>query len=93
MQPALPIALVLLALAALADPAQADVMEPTLTQKFENFQTRLQDFADSIANRTKAAFQELQDGDFAETARNWFSDKFVELKEKFDEMFAKDGSA
>ncbi|KAM9114744.1 apolipoprotein C-I [Pangshura tecta] len=90
MRPAVSIALILVALTVLADSAQDEPTEPTLTQKFEKFQNKLQAFAESIADKTKAAFQELHHREFSEKARNWFSEQFQNLKEKFNEKFSRD---
>ncbi|XP_026516737.1 apolipoprotein C-I [Trachemys scripta elegans] len=90
MRPAVSIALILVALTVLADSAQAQSTEPTLTKKLENFQNKLQAFADSIADKTKAAFQELHHSEFSEKTRNWFSEQFQKMKEKFNEQFSRD---
>ncbi|CAM4698874.1 apolipoprotein C-I [Caretta caretta] len=92
MRPAVSISLILVALTVLADSAQAQPTELTLSEKFENFQNRLQAFADSIADRTKAAFQELHHSELSEKTRNWFSEQFQKMKEKFNEKFSRDRS-
>ncbi|KAG6923089.1 apolipoprotein C1 [Chelydra serpentina] len=92
MRPAVSIALILLALTVLADSAQAQPTEPSLSEKVEKFQNRLQAFAESIADKTKAAFQELHHSEFSEKTRNWFSEQFQKIKEKFNEKFSRDGS-
>ncbi|XP_067411428.1 apolipoprotein C-I [Emydura macquarii macquarii] len=90
MRPAVPLALILLALAVLADSATAEVTEPTLSQKFESFQHKLQAFADGIAEKTKAAFHDLHHSEFSEKTRNWFSEQFQKLKEKLNEKISRE---
>nr|XP_048681240.1 apolipoprotein C-I-like [Caretta caretta] len=92
MRPAVSITLILVALTVLADSALAQPTEPTLSEKFEKFQNRLQAFADSIADKTKAAFQELRHSKFSEKTRHWFSEQFQKIKEKFNEKFSRDKS-
>ncbi|XP_075772068.1 apolipoprotein C-I [Pelodiscus sinensis] len=92
MWPAVPIALILGALAVLPDSAQAEVTEPTLTRKFETFQSKLQAFADRVADKTKAAFHDLHHSEFNVKTRSWISEQFQRLKEKFNEKLSRDQS-
>ncbi|KAH0631650.1 hypothetical protein JD844_006086 [Phrynosoma platyrhinos] len=87
------VAVVLVALSVMADSAEVQtVTEPTLTQKFERFQHEVQAFADRVGEKTKAAFQDLHHSEISNKTRNWFSETFQKLKEKFRAPFSREES-
>ncbi|XP_072836122.2 apolipoprotein C-I isoform X1 [Pogona vitticeps] len=95
MQLAFSVAVVLVALSVVADSAEDPVTstEPTLAQKFEKFQHGLQTFAERVGEKTKAAFLDLHHSEIGNKTRNWFTENFQKLKEKFKATFSSnDGS-
>ncbi|KAK1151845.1 apolipoprotein C-I-like [Acipenser oxyrinchus oxyrinchus] len=85
MKLSLSVALVVLALAVLVESAPQD---PTLTERFNNFQTQVETLTQDLTEKTKAAMEELHNSEFSVNARNWFKDTFENLKKQMDEAFA-----
>ncbi|KAL8219747.1 UNVERIFIED_CONTAM: hypothetical protein K2H54_032717 [Gekko kuhli] len=89
MQLAVSIAVVLVALSVVTDSASVSVVEePTLSQKFERFQGEVQTFFDGIGEKAKGAFRDLHNSEISTKARNWFTENFQKLKEKFKKTFS-----
>ncbi|XP_058876527.1 apolipoprotein C-I-like [Acipenser ruthenus] len=79
------VALVVLALAVLVESAPQDA---TLTERFNNFQTKVETLTQDLTEKTKAAVEELHNSEFSVNTRNWFKDTFETLKKQMDEAFA-----
>ncbi|CAI5780961.1 apolipoprotein C-I isoform X2 [Podarcis lilfordi] len=93
MQLAVSVAVVLMALFAVTASAEVEPTEPSLSQRFENFQRNVQTFIDNAGERTKTAFQEFHNSEPISKARNWLSERFQQVKDKVKATFSSDGSA
>ncbi|TRY93415.1 hypothetical protein DNTS_014251 [Danionella cerebrum] len=61
--------------------------EPTLEQHFAKFQTQVKEIADDLAEKTKTAFQNIEQSEFGTKTRNWFNEQYAKLKQKMSEGF------
>ncbi|XP_038623235.1 apolipoprotein C-I-like [Tachyglossus aculeatus] len=88
MKPILSLAVLVVALSVLSgpDPVVADQTESDVLSGFERFQAKVKDLADTLGEKTKAAFSELHDSDFSVKTRKWFADNFRKLKEKVEAL-------
>ncbi|XP_060639681.2 apolipoprotein C-I-like [Anolis sagrei] len=91
MQIVLSVAVVLVALSVVAGTDEIPVAnEPSLTQKLEKFQQEVQTFVDRVGEETKEAFRDIHHSEFSNKTRNWFSENFRKLKEKFRTLFPRE---
>ncbi|XP_061453584.1 apolipoprotein C-I [Rhineura floridana] len=94
MQISLSAAVIFVALSVVTAAAEVPVpmTEPTLSQKFEEFQHEVQSFVDNIGEKTKEAFRDLHHSELSTKTRNWFTENFQKLKDKFKATFSNEGS-
>lgn len=76
------ISVLVLVLAAHSD---AQESEPTLEQRFTQFQQQMQTLTDDLAEKTKTAFEQFQTSEFAVKTKNFFTEQFEKLKQKMSE--------
>ncbi|KAL2084272.1 hypothetical protein ACEWY4_019790 [Coilia grayii] len=82
----LPVAIAVLVLV-LAAHSDAEEAEPTLEQRFNQFQQQVVGLTDDLTEKTKTALEQFQNSDFAVKTRSFFSEQFEKLKTKFEETF------
>ncbi|XP_060114173.1 apolipoprotein C-I [Heteronotia binoei] len=87
MQLAISIAVVLVALSVVTESAEVSVTEPTLSKKFERFQEDVKTFFDNFGEKAKGALNDLHNSKISNKTRNWFSENFQKLREKFRTTF------
>ncbi|XP_034976624.1 apolipoprotein C-I [Zootoca vivipara] len=92
MQLAVSIAVVLVALFVVTDSTEIGPTEPSLSQRFENFQSNVKTFIDNAGEKTKTALQDLHNSETLTKARNWLSERFQQVKEKVKATFSSEGS-
>ncbi|XP_026040287.1 apolipoprotein C-I [Astatotilapia calliptera] len=78
----LAVAVLMLAFVAYTE-AQDDT---SFTDKFDRFGQKLTEIGQSLAEKTKNAFDDIHNSEFGTSTRNWFSDAFEKMKAKFGEM-------
>ncbi|XP_052003353.1 apolipoprotein C-I-like [Xyrauchen texanus] len=61
--------------------------EPTLEQRFANFHTQVKDIAGDLTEKTKNAFEQFEQSEFAVKTKNWFTEQFEKMKQKLGEGF------
>ncbi|NP_001278815.1 apolipoprotein C-I isoform 1 precursor [Danio rerio] len=61
--------------------------EPTLEQHFTKFGTQMKEIAEDLADKTKTAFQNIEQSELGTKTRNWFNDQYEKLKQKMTETF------
>nr|XP_056701937.1 apolipoprotein C-I-like [Euleptes europaea] len=88
MQLAVSIAVILVALSVVTDSAEVSVSEPSVSQKFERFQEELQTFVDDVGQKARVALHDLHNSELVNKTRNWFSENFRKMKEKFRTAFS-----
>nr|XP_003230683.2 PREDICTED: apolipoprotein C-I [Anolis carolinensis] len=91
MQIVLSVAVVLVALSVVAGTDETPVAnEPSLSQKLEKFKQEVQTFVDRVGVETKETLHDIRHSEFGNRTRNWFSEKFRKLKEKFRTLFPRE---
>ncbi|XP_048358195.1 apolipoprotein C-I-like [Sphaerodactylus townsendi] len=88
MQLVLPIAVILVALSVVTDSAEIPVPERSVSQKFEKFQEEFQTFMDDVGEKARGAFRDLHNSELVNKTRNWFTENFRKMKEKFRTTFS-----
>ncbi|XP_061920343.1 apolipoprotein C-I-like [Entelurus aequoreus] len=75
-----------LAVLLLALLAYTEAQDDTMQQKFSNVGDQITEFGQSIAEKTKKAFQTIQDSDFAVATRDFFRNGFEKLKKQVEDI-------
>ncbi|XP_061802488.1 apolipoprotein C-I [Nerophis lumbriciformis] len=75
-----------LAVLLLALVAYTEAQDDTMQQKFANVGDQLSEFGQTIAEKTKTAFQTIQDSDFAVATRDFFKNGFEKLKKQMQDI-------
>ncbi|XP_028837469.1 apolipoprotein C-I [Denticeps clupeoides] len=83
----LPIAIAVLVLV-LAAHSEAQNAEPTLEERFQDFQNSMKTMTDDLTGKAKTAIEQIHSSDFAVKTRNWFTEQFDKMKKKVDETFS-----
>ncbi|CAI5663602.1 apolipoprotein C-I [Oreochromis niloticus] len=78
----LAVAVLMLAFVAYTE-AQDDT---SIQERFDRFGQKLTEIGQSLAEKTKTAFQDLHNSEFGTSTRNWFTDAFQKMKDKLGEM-------
>ncbi|XP_051577018.1 apolipoprotein C-I-like [Myxocyprinus asiaticus] len=65
-------------------------VEPTLEQHFANFHTQVKEIAGDLTEKTKNAFAQFEQSEFAVKTKNWFTEQFDKIKQKLGETFSSD---
>ncbi|XP_012678577.1 apolipoprotein C-I [Clupea harengus] len=84
------IAVLMLVLAAHSDAQEAEVAEPTIEQRFADFQQQMQTLTDDLGEKTKAALEKFHTSDIAVKTKSFFAEQFEKIKAKIDETFPKE---
>ncbi|KAI1886301.1 hypothetical protein AGOR_G00212590 [Albula goreensis] len=84
----LPIAVAVLFLV-LAANTEAQEAEPTIEERFATFGNQMKEFADDLSEKTKTAFEQIHQSDFAVKTRSWFSEQFEKMKDTLEKTFPK----
>ncbi|XP_033014265.1 apolipoprotein C-I-like [Lacerta agilis] len=92
MQLAVSVAVVLMALFVVTASTEVGPTEPTLSQKFENFQRNVQTFIGNAGEKTKTVLQDIHNSEPITKARNWLSERFQQVKDKVKATFSSEGS-
>ncbi|XP_052000501.1 apolipoprotein C-I [Xyrauchen texanus] len=61
--------------------------EPTLEQHFAKFHTQVKEIAGDMTEKTKNAFEQFEQSEFAVKTKNWFTEQFDKMKQKLGETF------
>ncbi|XP_051573888.1 apolipoprotein C-I-like [Myxocyprinus asiaticus] len=61
--------------------------ESTLEQQFANFHTQVKEIAGDLTEKTKNAFEQFEQSEFAVKTKNWFTEQFEKMKQKLSEGF------
>uniref|UniRef100_A0A669BT51 Apolipoprotein C-I n=1 Tax=Oreochromis niloticus TaxID=8128 RepID=A0A669BT51_ORENI len=72
----LAVAVLMLAFVAYTE-AQDDT---SIQERFDRFGQKLTEIGQSLAEKTKTAFQDLHNSEFGTSTRNWFTDAFQKMK-------------
>ncbi|XP_075047699.1 apolipoprotein C-I [Mixophyes fleayi] len=79
----LAVSVVLIALTVLAEPSSAESEQPSVKERFQSFGESVKDAATKVGEKTKAVFKDIHESEFATKTRDFFSDGFKKIKEKF----------
>nr|P0DTG3.1 RecName: Full=Apolipoprotein C-I; Short=Apo-CI; Short=ApoC-I; AltName: Full=Apolipoprotein C1; Contains: RecName: Full=Truncated apolipoprotein C-I; Flags: Precursor [Cynopterus brachyotis] len=82
----LPVLAVVLAMV-LEGPAPAQAA-PDMSSTLESIPGKLKEFGSTVKEKFRTAIDQIQKSDFPEKTRNWFSDVFQKVKEKFETTFS-----
>ncbi|XP_063054991.1 apolipoprotein C-I [Engraulis encrasicolus] len=72
---------------ALVAAVQEPEAEVTMEQRFNQFQQQMAVITDDLTEKTKNAFDQFQNSEFATKTRGFFSSQFEKMKAKFEETF------
>ncbi|PWS23127.1 hypothetical protein DKP78_14770, partial [Enterococcus faecium] len=79
------ISVLVLVLAAHSD---AQESEPTLEERFTQFQQQMQTLTEDMVEKSKTAFEQFHTSEFAVKSKNFFTEQFEKLKQKVHETFS-----
>ncbi|XP_053308689.1 apolipoprotein C-I-like [Spea bombifrons] len=79
----LAVSVIVVALFVMAGPTSASEDSSSVKDHFESFGSSVREFATKVGEKTKTAFEKLHKSEFATKTRDWFSDAFKNVKEKF----------
>uniref|UniRef100_UPI003AACC751 apolipoprotein C-I n=1 Tax=Centroberyx gerrardi TaxID=166262 RepID=UPI003AACC751 len=81
----LAVAVLVLALA-----AHTEAQEPeTVEEKLANFGNQMTEMGKNLAEKTKTAFEDLHNSEFATNTRDWFQRQFDIVKAKIEDLSQK----
>ncbi|XP_045901439.1 apolipoprotein C-I [Micropterus dolomieu] len=70
----------------LAFVAYTEAQEETIEQRFSKFGEQMTQFGGDLAEKTKAAIEQIRNSDFAVSSKNWLHEQFERLKNKLGEV-------
>ncbi|KAM4016506.1 apolipoprotein C-I [Anomaloglossus baeobatrachus] len=80
----LALSVVLIALAVLPEPSSAQTQDaPSVKDRLKSIGETIKTAATNFGEKTKTAFEDLHNSEFATSTRNFFSEKFQNIKNKF----------
>ncbi|XP_073512046.1 apolipoprotein C-I [Phyllobates terribilis] len=79
----LALSVVLIALAVLPEPSSAQSEEPSLKDRFKSFGETIKSAASTVGEQAKNAIDNLQKSEFATNTRNFFTEGFQKIRDKF----------
>ncbi|XP_075696361.1 apolipoprotein C-I isoform X2 [Rhinoderma darwinii] len=79
----LALSVVLIALSVLTEPSSAESQEPSLKERVKSFGESIKGAGSVVVDKTKAAIKGLHESEFAIKTRNFFTDGFQKIKDKF----------
>ncbi|XP_056142562.1 apolipoprotein C-I [Lampris incognitus] len=61
----------------------------TIDEQLSSFGTKVSELTQDLAEKTKNAFQDMHNSEFATNTRNWFQEQFAKVKSSFDGLSRK----
>ncbi|WP_233005575.1 hypothetical protein, partial [Exiguobacterium aurantiacum] len=67
--------------------AHTEAQEETLEQRFATFQTQVKEITENLAEKTKTAFDQIENHEYVVKTKSWLSEQFEKMKQKMSESF------
>ncbi|XP_038132245.1 apolipoprotein C-I [Cyprinodon tularosa] len=70
----------------LAFVAYTEAQDDSIQDRLSTFRDQVTEFGKTVAEKAKTHFDTMRTSEFAESTKNWFTERFQQIKQKIDEI-------